>query len=341
MIMPISDLERLSLRFQKFAEEARIHDCPLYEHLSIQIAQDETILAIAQQVRRPPEPNVLFAVVHFLLMQDDDHRLSRYYGSLAKSPLPAKDAFPPFREFLLSRESEAVPLLKTRITQTNETRRCSYLLPAFFEVCESAGKLPLALIDVGCSAGLHLNWDRYFYDYGDVQVGNPDASVSVQCEFRGPGRPRLTTEFPAYSWRLGIDLNPVDLSDPVERRWFEALIWPDHADRRSIAEAAIKEVLDHPPPMVRGDALDVLEGRLREVPSDTALIVYHCHALCQASREEVDTFHRVLMEYSARRLIHLLSCEGSEVWLKIIKDGRPTERQLARKDGHGRWLEWL
>ena len=339
--MTNSDLERLSARFERFAEEARIYDCPLYENLSMWIAQDETILAIAQQVSRPPEPNVLFAVVHYLLARNGDHDLSRYYGSLAEPSLPAKDAYPPFREFLLSRRSEAILLLRTRITQTNEVRRCSYLLPAFFEVCESTDNLPLALIDVGCSAGLHLNWDRYFYDYGDVQVGNPAASVAIQCEFRGPGRPLLRRRFPACAYRLGIDLNPVDLADLEERRWFEALIWPDHAERRSIAVAAINEALAFPPPMIRGDAVSVLAGQLRDVPSNTALTVYHCHALCQASREEVNMFHGVLLEYSSQRLIHVLSCEGSEVWLKTMRNGRLMERQLAKKDGHGRWLEWL
>ena len=79
-----------------------------------------------------------------------------------------------------------IPLLETRITQTNEVGRCSFLLPAFTAVHQSADGGPLALVDVGCSAGLHLRWDRYYYDYGVAQVGDPRAAVSIRCESARP-----------------------------------------------------------------------------------------------------------------------------------------------------------
>lgn len=274
-------------------------------------------------------------------MGDPRHPLARYYGSLCEEPLPAGDACPLFRAFLLSHQSEALPLLQTRITQTNEVRRCSYLLPAFTEVYESAGRRPLALIDVGCSAGLHLLWDRYYYDYGQIQAGDPMAPVTISCELLGSSAPRIPTEFPPCAFSLGIDLNPVDLADPVERRWFEALIWPDHAERRTLTEAAIGELLDHPPRTVRGDAVEVLAGQLKKVPPDTTLIVYHCHALCQARQEDIDAFGGILMAFSTHRPVYWLSCEGSEVVLRTVRDSQITERKLADKDGHGRWLVWL
>jgi hypothetical protein len=336
-----TEIDHLSRRFAQFAEEAHDLSCPLYEHLSRRIAKDEPLLRIAGEVRRPPVPNTLFAAVHFLLMDTPSHPLAQYYGSLCRAPRPASEAYPDFRDFVLANQGRLIPLLRTRITQTNEVRRCSYLLPAFSEIYESAGRRPLALIDVGCSAGLHLIWDRYAYDYGSIKVGRADAPVVVRSELRGPISPPIPSSFPECAYRLGIDLNPVDLTDPFERRWFEALIWPDHQDRRRLAELAIEEWLSDRPPMVKGDAVSTLSGPLREAPADTTLIVYHCHAMCQSSAREVEAFGDFLTAFSSVRTIYWLACEGSEVELRMLKNGEVMKRHLAHKDGHGRWLEWL
>lgn len=325
----------------RFADEARTYAGPLYAALSAQIADDNELLAIARHVRRPPVPNVFFAAVHFLLAQAQEHELAAFYGSLCDNPRPAAEAYPSFRHFVLANKARLIPLLETRITQTNEVSRCSFLLPAFTLVYESAGRRSLALIDVGCSAGLHLRWDRYHYDYGVAQVGDPRATVSLTCELRGRTIPRLPATFPECTFRLGIDLNPVDLRDPIERRWFEALIWPEHATRRRFAAAAIDELLRDPPAIVKGDARDVLEGQLDAVPSDTTLVVYNSAALCQGGAVEQKAIANVLTAFSSRRPIHWLSCESQEMLLRAVDHGRIVETKLANIDGHGRWLEWL
>jgi hypothetical protein len=334
--------EPLAQRFTRFASEAEAYAGPLYAQLSRQIAADPDLLAIAAHVRRPPIPNVFFAAVHFMLAAaPSQHALSAFYASLHDNPRPASDAWPAFRDFVLSNAAGLIPLLETRITQTNEVNRCSYLLPAFVAAYESAGGRPLALIDVGCSAGLHLRWDRYRYDYGVVQAGEPRGAVVITCELRGSRIPPLPARFPACRFRLGIDLNPVDLRNPIERRWFDALIWPEHAGRRRLATAAIEELLRDPPTIVKGDAVHVLEAQLGVVPPDTSLVVYNSAALCQGGTAEQNAIARVLAAFSVRRPIHWLYCENEEVLLRAIDNGRIAETKLANKDGHGRWLEWL
>jgi hypothetical protein len=336
-----AELEPLAQRFTRFSAEARAHAGPLYEELSRQIAADDELLALASRVRRPPVPNVFFAAVHFLLAEAPEHDLSKFYGSLSDNPPPPSEAGSAFRDFVLSNTARLIPLLETRITQTNEVSRCSFLLPAFAVAHRLGGGRPLAMIDVGCSAGLHLRWDRYYYDYGVAQVGDPRAAVSLTCELRGPVRPPLPATFPECRFRLGIDLNPVDLRNPTERRWFEALIWPDHAARRGLAAAAIDDLLRDPPTVVKGDAVHVLEAQLENVPPDTTLVVYNVAALCQGGAVEQNAIARVLTAFSSRRPLHWLYCENEEMRLRAVDGGRIVEAKLAGIDGHGRWLEWL
>jgi hypothetical protein len=334
-------LAELGERFARFADEARTYAGPLYAVVSREIARDHDVLALARHVRRPPVPNVLLASVHFLLADTPTHPLARFYGSLSTDARPPDDAYPAFRDFVLANRSRLIPLLETRITQTNEVGRCSSLMPALTAVHQSGQGLPLALIDVGCSAGLHLLWDRYYYDYGTARVGNPDASVVIRCELRGSAAPPLPDRFPDCVFRLGIDLNPVDLSDPVERRWFESLIWPEHAQRRALAAAAIAELRRHPPRVVKGDAAQVLDTHLDAVPPGTLLVVYNSAALCQGGVADQEAVRSVLAAFSSRRTVYWLYCENEEVLLRTLDNGRMMERKLANKDGHGRWLEWL
>ena len=153
--------------------------------------------------------------------------------------------------------------------------------------------------------------------------------------------PPLPVRFPECVFRLGIDLHPVDLTDPIERRWFESLIWPEHVRRRQLASAAIGELHRDPPRIVKGDATEALGAQLDQVPTDTSLVVYNSAALCQGGAVDEDAVASVLTAFSLRRPIDQFNCERDEVVLRTLEDGRIEERQLANKDGHGRWLEWL
>src|SRR5260370_30875780 len=113
-----------------------------------------------------------------------------------------------------------------RTTQTNEPGGCSALLPVLAQL-----PAPLALLEVGASAGLCLIPDRYGYDYGTQRI-EPTASAGVAapvfpCATRG-GVP-LPTRVPEIAWRTGLDLNPIDLHAAAEGAWLEALVWPGPA----------------------------------------------------------------------------------------------------------------
>ena len=326
--------------FRYFVDEARMLEGHLYEHLSSRISEDEELLEIAAHAHGPPVPNLVFYSVHYLLKNDPAATLASYYGSIVESPASPTEVYPHFRSYVLEHREQIVRLLQTRLVQTNQVARCSFLLPAFCAVHRLA-EMPLSLVDVGCAAGLHLLWDRYSYDYGEFQVGDPNARVNIGVELRGDIAPPISDGLPPCESRVGIDLNPVDLTDPDERAWFEALIWPDHPIQRNLADAAIREVLEHPPRMMQGDAVRVLPDVIESVPDNDALCIYHCHALNQFNPSQKDAFRSLLEEFSQNRTIYWLSGEGYDVHLRILKDDTEEDLHLAKKDGHGRWLEWL
>ena len=119
------------------------------------------------------------------------------------------------------------------------------------------------------------------------------------------------------------------------------MIWPEHAARRRLAEAAIAVLLRDPPRLVKGDATRVLEAQLEDVPPDTLLVVYNSAALCQGGVADQNAVRSVLAAFSGRRRGVLAIVQNEEVLLRTLDNGHMMELKLANKDGHGRWLEWL
>src|SRR5690348_8572148 len=233
----LADLDRVASQFRNFAEvEAPGNGAPLYANLAAVVAGDHELCALAGEAQPgQPPPNMLFAAVHYLLAADAAEPLAAYYASLRAEP---RDGDPGslFRDFCLSHSAEITALLRTHMVQTNEVRRSALLLPGFATVAASRRK-PLALIEIGPSAGLNLLFDRYAYDYGAITAGDHASSVKLDCPSRGAPLP-LESGVPAVASRWGIDLNPLDLRRDEDRSWLEALIWPEHADRRALLKAA-------------------------------------------------------------------------------------------------------
>jgi len=134
-----------------------------------------------------PVPNLFFGAVQFLLLRGEGPELARCYRTLGGAYRPEADPFPAFRAFCLAHRHKIAAIARTRLVQTSHTRRCALLLPAFELVSRAFGRRPLALIEVGASAGLTLLFDRYSYDYGDrVIAGSDPEAPTLHCGLRGP-----------------------------------------------------------------------------------------------------------------------------------------------------------
>ena len=348
-IIPPSIFDKVSESFRFYANTIYLGRSPLYVHLAMRAAEDPELLKIAAQAaEKHALPNLFFAAVHFLLLKGEHHQLTAFYPSLNKATRHYDYIYPYFRSFVLERELEIRDIIGTRSVQTNEVARSAILVPAFELVYRQSGKKPLALIEIGSSAGLTLLWDRYHYRYNEtLQCGPFNSPVQINCELHGATKPPIPNSFPEIAWRQGIDLNPIDLHDPENVLWLRALVWPEHEKRDKQLERAIEVARKNPPEMVHGDALQVLPNLIRQVGDGSELCVYHSFTLSLATKEHRERLESILAQASEGRNVSWISFEWAKdtetplLELTRFEERVKTEKKLARAQPHGEWIEWL
>ena len=350
-----AQLEALAQRFVRFADQECRGYAPLYDRLARGIASDPELLTIAAHTRSGQQaPLLLLAAVHYLLLCGADHALGAFYPSVARiTAVPPGDPLPAFRAFCCEHRDALIDLVSMGLVQTNEPRRCTVLLPAFAMVARLAGGTPLALIEVGASAGFNLLFDRYGYDYGAGRcAGDPEAPVQFTCELRGAVLPPIPAAIPPVAARLGIDLNPIHADDPQATLWLRALIWPEHPERATMLQQVLGLAQREPPTIMAGDALAVLPQAVSEMPAGAALCVFHIATLAHFPPEARQRFRSLIPELARQRDLFWLSSEGLGLGerrqsgqyvttLTAFQNGRRVERRLAYNHQHGAWLEWL
>src|SRR5436305_743761 len=75
-------------------------------------------------------------------------------------------------------------LIRTRLVQSNVVRRAIALRYARWAIGRRCAG-PVHLVEVGASAGLLMNADKYRYVIGDRHFGPPDAPVALDSQWRG------------------------------------------------------------------------------------------------------------------------------------------------------------
>jgi hypothetical protein len=290
-----------------------------YESLAESVAGDAVVTGFVASLPQPKrQPNLLFAAARYLLGEP-----------------PGISAL---RDLVTRSRSELTELMLARRVQTNEPARCAVLLPALARLPE-----PLALIEAGASAGLTLLFDRYSYDYGGHQIAGGDRDApTLRCQPRGPVP--LPNRVPAITWRAGLDLNPLDVTDDDDVRWLSCLVWPGEGDRQERLAAAIAAARRDPPVIHRGDLVTGLPALAAQAPRDATLVVYHCSVLYQVALDK-----RELFTATVRRLgASWLSSEAPGIvpgtaaaalddqGCVVTRDGNA----IATADSHGTWLQW-
>jgi hypothetical protein len=219
-------------RYRRFADREARGRSPLYERFALGVAGDRQLVNLLERLPvAKQQPNLLFAAVLYLGGRQP------HYGRLPRL-----------------RAGPRRPGRGHRHGPPDPDQRGRPLRAAAAAAAHLPG--PLALVEVGASAGLCLLPDRYAYDYGGTIVGDPAAPLRLACQPRGPVP--IPTTLPEVVWRRGIDLAPVDLHDPDAVRWLECCIWPDQPERLARLQAAVQIAQTDPPEVVGGDLLELV-----------------------------------------------------------------------------------
>jgi hypothetical protein len=338
----------LAATFRHFAARRCGTYAPLYARLGTGIGGDPALLDIAASAAPGQSPpDLMLAAAHCLLAREPGHPLARYYPTLTPDPA-AGNPFPVFREFCLQRRGQLAALVAARRVQTNEVRRCCYLLPAITLAAQLASQ-PLALIETGASAGLNLGLDHYAYDYGTGTVtGDPGSLLTLRCDLRGAGRPPLNLPIPPIGWRAGIDLHPLDPASPDDAAWLRALVWADHPGRARLLDRALAAAGARPPvPLHAGDAAERLPAVVGSVPAGLTVCLFHTAFLAHLPPLERERFEHLVAVLSAARPVYWVQAEPRpgpdepRLRLTLCQDGRITGQwPLGHYHPHGEWLEW-
>ncbi|MGH3155385.1 MAG: DUF2332 domain-containing protein [Streptosporangiaceae bacterium] len=339
----------LTAIFRHFARHRCGRYAPLYARLGTAIAADPALLTLAACA--PPgqsPPDLLLAAVHYLLARCPGDPLARHYPTLTSQPDPS-DPVPPFRDFCHRHHGQLTSLIATRTVQTNEVRRCCYLLPAVVLAARHA-RQPLALIEPGASAGLNLALDRYAYHYGTATPGpGPDAPLILHCQLRGPHRPPPHQAMPSIRWRAGIDLHPLNPASPRDAAWLRALTWADHPSRITRLNHALTAAAAGPAiPVHTGDAAEILPALIAAAPAGLAVCVFHTAFLAHLPAARRQQFEHLVPALSARRPVYWIQAEPRSspaeprLRLTLCQHGQISSQwPLGHYHPHGAWLHWL
>ncbi|MGW6208938.1 DUF2332 domain-containing protein [Streptomyces sp. NPDC055089] len=340
----------LATTFRRFAEQQCTGLSPLYATLSHTIADNTDLLGLAAHTQPgQPAPNMLLGAIHHILRRGTQHPLAIHFSG--HEPLLADRAEDLLTHFCRRHASQIRHILATRSVQTNEVGRCAVLLPAFAALQQqlATDDRHIKVVDVGASAGLNLLWDRYSYDYSGRRFTLPDSDPGtvLSCDLRGT-TPPLDLAFERFTQPLGIELNPVDVTDTEATEWLVSLTWPEQAQRMRTLNSALALAALTPPAILPGRAQDHLANVVAETPADQHLVFVFSWSIYQifGSPGGRDRLGSALAELSLKRPIHEISIGhfGHDTGRMIMAryDGGTSRSQtVAQCDVYGTWLNWL
>lgn len=302
----MSSARTLAQVYRHFGEGEAADTSPLYERVAVALSESaEALCAIEAAPARKRHPTVILAALHDLAIAGRAPALAAAYAA-ADGDAAAGAAI----DTLLRMTDSVVAIAVRRSVRTGETGRCAVLYPLIAEAAHRVGAKAVGLIDVGCSAGLNLTVDRVRITYSNGQTqGDPSSPVQLTSSIVG-GRPLPTRAMPEVVNRIGVDRDPLDVTDPDDSRWLRACLWPDQPERVARLDAELALAATAPPLLLRGDAVELLPDAVDRVPADALPVVTTTWALSRFSVEKRRHFLHRLAEVAAGRPVAWVSAEG-------------------------------
>ncbi|HEY2639442.1 MAG TPA: DUF2332 domain-containing protein [Streptosporangiaceae bacterium] len=341
--------------YRHFGEADAAGTSPLYERVAIALSEShEALRAIEAVPVRKRHPTVILAALHDLALAGRAPALAAAYAD-ADGDAAAAAAI----DTLVRMTDSVVAIAVRRRARTSETGRCALLYPAIAEAARRVGANAVGLIDVGCSAGLNLSVDRVGITYSNGQsLGDASSPVQQSAAIVG-SRPVPSQAMPEVVARIGVDLDPLDVTDADDVRWLRACLWPDEREQVARLDAEMALAATAPPLLLRGDAAEIVPDAFAHVPADALPVVTTTWALSRFSPERRLRFLHRLDEAAAGRAVAWVSAEGvgaaptiptlgdrrasghSIIGLAIFDRSGQDAAALGRCWSRGHWLSWL
>jgi len=352
---PVRIARTLAEVYRHFGEVDAAGTSRLYERVAVALSESgEAMRAIGAAPAPKRHPAVILAALHDLALAGRAPALASAYAA-ADGDAAASAAI----DTLLRMTDSVVAIAVRRRPRTNETGRYAVLYPAIAEAARRAGGNAVGLIDVGCSAGLNLNVDRVGINYSNGQsLGDPSSPVQLSSLIVGD-QAIPTRAMPDVVAQVGVDLDPVDVTDADDARWLRACLWPDQPERAARLEAEMALAATSPPLLLHGKAVDLLPDALARVPADALPVVTTTWALSRFPLESRWRFLHRLDEAATGRAVAWVSAEGvgvaptiptlgdrrasghSIIGLAVFDRRAVRAEALGRCWSQGRFLAWL
>lgn len=289
-------------------------------------------------------PLRLLGAVHDRVLAGEAEDLAASYPT-AGGRADVERAWPAFLRVVDEDRAHLLPRLEN-FPQTNEVRRCAGLLGGFLHTARATGK-PLRLLEIGCSAGLNLQWAQYRYTLGPHRWGAADAPVQIDASWEGSA-----ADFDApveIESRAGCDIDPRRIASDADVRQLESFIWADQPERLEQLRAAIALARRDPPRIERASALRWLERELAKPADGVCRVVYHSAFWLYLQPDEQAGIRALFAEHARQagaqnplawfRHENTENIANIELRLTLWPDGQ--ERHLGMSHPHGREVKWF
>lgn len=295
--LDVSDIQR---RFAEFSDAFGY--LPLYSRLARGLSHDAEAASLLLAAQPGQErPVLLFAALHDLVLRRPDLPVAPWYATVVgRDAVATSDPWPAARLTLLDHADEVRRLIGSHTTQTNEVNRSTFAAAITALAASDLPGVPVTLLELGASAGLLLNVDRYRVEYvGGPVLGDPLSPVRCGGRLAGP----LTAELPVIAARYGLDRHPVPADDDEALRWLKACLWPDVPGRAERFEAGVRLLRRNPPDLITGDFVEDLPhvlGELVDAHPTHHVVVFTSWALTYVARADRPAIPEALAQAATR-----------------------------------------
>jgi hypothetical protein len=294
--------------YRRFGEVDAAGTSPpgLTRRVAVALSESEPALrALEAAPARRRQPALILAALHDLALAGRAPALAAAYAAEDGDAAGAAAI-----DTLLTMSASVVDIAVRRRVRATETGRYGVLYPAIAEAARRVDAEAVGLIDVGWAAGFNLRVDRAGITYSDGQsLGDLSSGVQLPVTVVGDRAvpQRAMAEVVA---RIGVDLEPVDLSDPADVRWLRACLEPDQPEPAARLEAELALAAATPALLVRGDPVELLPETVARVPAGALPVVITTWVLARLPLERRARFLQQLAVAASGRPVAWVSAEG-------------------------------